>query len=51
LKKVLKIRSKRITDILGMRNVYKFLVGMLERKRPLGRPGHTLHYDIKFYLK
>jgi hypothetical protein len=34
-----------------MRNLYKFLVGKPERKRPLGRPRHRWEDNIRMDLK
>jgi len=34
-----------------MRNAYKILVGKLEGKRPLGRPGHRWKDNIRMDLK
>jgi hypothetical protein len=34
-----------------MRNAYKILFGKLEGKIPLGRPTHSLEYNIRMVLR
>jgi hypothetical protein len=43
--------AKRMARMGKMRNIYRFLVGKPEVRRPFGRPGHRWGHTIKIYLR